>query len=183
MLRGFLLTSSPSLFTLNFKSAFSLQGSFGRKSSWAGIWSHLLCLCVICMGNCPWFTDGKLWFTDDEETLQNAPCSSTAKFMLPGNTKCSMTSLADTKHIFRERKIYLFLKPRMSQLAKTTRGWQTARALRARQDYKVSTVGKKVKANASWQPKDRLLLNCPIFCFHNTILRLGPQKAIINCYK
>ena len=27
--------------------------------------------------------------------------------MLPGNAKCSMTSLADTKHIFRERKIYL----------------------------------------------------------------------------
>ena len=32
------------------------------------------------------------------------------------------TSLADTKHIFRERKIYLFMGPRISQLAKTTRG-------------------------------------------------------------
>ena len=32
--------------------------------------------------------------------------SSAAKSMLPGNAKCSMTSLADTKHIFRERKIY-----------------------------------------------------------------------------
>ena len=39
--------------------------------------------------------------------------------MLPGNAKCSMTSLADTKHIFREIKIYLFMKPRISQLAKT----------------------------------------------------------------
>ena len=29
--------------------------------------------------------------------------------LLPGNAKCSMTSLADTKHIFRERKIYLFI--------------------------------------------------------------------------
>ena len=28
------------------------------------------------------------------------------KCMLPGNAKCSMTSLADTKHIFRERFIY-----------------------------------------------------------------------------
>ena len=32
--------------------------------------------------------------------------SSAAKSMLPGNAKCSMTSLADTKHIFRERFIY-----------------------------------------------------------------------------
>ena len=28
------------------------------------------------------------------------------KSMLPGNAKCSMTSLADTKNIFRERFIY-----------------------------------------------------------------------------
>ena len=48
LLRGFLLTSSPSLFTLNLKLAFSLQMSFGNKSSWARIWSHLLCLCVDC---------------------------------------------------------------------------------------------------------------------------------------
>ena len=48
--------------------------------------------------------------------------SSAAKSMLPGNAKCSMTSLADTKHIFRERKVYLFMKPRIWQLAKTTRG-------------------------------------------------------------
>ena len=32
--------------------------------------------------------------------------------MLPGNAKCTMTSLADTKHIFREREIYLLMKPR-----------------------------------------------------------------------
>ena len=62
--------------------------------------------------------------------------------MLRGNAKCSMTSLADTKLIFRERKIYLIMKPRISKLAKTTRGWQTARALRARQDYKVATLRK-----------------------------------------
>ena len=42
--------------------------------------------------------------------------------MLPGNAKCTMTLLADTKHIFREREIYLLMKPRISQLAKTTRG-------------------------------------------------------------
>ena len=47
--------------------------------------------------------------------------------MLPGNAKCSMTSLADAKHIFRER----FMKPRISQLAKTRHGQQTACALRA----------------------------------------------------
>ena len=28
--------------------------------------------------------------------------------MLHGNAKCSMTSLAGTKHIFKERKIYLW---------------------------------------------------------------------------
>ena len=33
------------------------------------------------------------------------------------------------------------MKPRISQLAKTTRGQKTARALRARQDYKVATLG------------------------------------------
>ena len=64
--------------------------------------------------------------------------------MLPGNAKCSMTSLADTKHIFRERKIDLFMGPRISQLVKTTRGQQTARALRARRDYKVATLGIKI---------------------------------------
>ena len=32
-----------------------------------------------------------------------------AKSMLPGNAKCSMTSLADTKHIFRERKFIYFI--------------------------------------------------------------------------
>ena len=32
-----------------------------------------------------------------------------AKSMLPGNAKCSMTSLVDTKHIFRERKMYSFI--------------------------------------------------------------------------
>ena len=53
---------------------------------------------------------------------ENAPWSSAAKSMLPGNAKCSMTSSADTKHIFRERKIYLFMAPRISQLAKTTHG-------------------------------------------------------------
>ena len=37
----------------------------------------------------------------------NAPWSLAAKSMLPGNEKCFMTSLPDTKHIFRERKIYL----------------------------------------------------------------------------
>ena len=45
--------------------------------------------------------------------------------MLPGNAKCFMMSLADTKQIFRERKIDISL------LATTTRGKQTARASRA----------------------------------------------------
>ena len=36
-----------------------------------------------------------------------------AKSILPGNVKCSMTSLTDTKHIFRERFIFRsWLRPR-----------------------------------------------------------------------
>ena len=44
----------------------------------------------------------------DSQTI-NTPWSSAAKSMLPRNAKYSMTSLADAKHIFRERKIYLFI--------------------------------------------------------------------------
>ena len=44
--------------------------------------------------------------------------SSAAKSMLPGNAKCSLTSLADTKYIFMKR----FMAHRILQLAKTTRG-------------------------------------------------------------
>ena len=47
LLRGFLLTSSPSLLTLNLKSAFSLQRSFGGKSSWERIWSSMEPLVVL----------------------------------------------------------------------------------------------------------------------------------------
>ena len=52
--------------------------------------------------------------------------------MLPGNAKCSMTSLTDTKN--------RLMAHRILQLAKTTRGWQTARAFHARRDYKVATL-------------------------------------------
>ena len=72
--------------------------------------------------------------------------------MLPGNAKCSMTSLADTKHIFRER----FMKPRISQLAKTTRGSQTVRALRAQQDYKVAMLGKIQLVGQKYRDKTTL---------------------------
>ena len=70
--------------------------------------------------------------------------SSAAKSMLPGNAKCSMTyryktSLADTKHMYRERKIYLFTAHHILPLAKTTRGSGVARALCARRDYKLAS--------------------------------------------
>ena len=42
----------------------------------------------------------------DSQTMTWSPA---AKSMLPGNAKCSMASLADTKHIFRERKIHKFI--------------------------------------------------------------------------
>ena len=47
LLRDFLFTSSPSLFTLNFKSAFSLQRNFSEKSYSARNCSHLLCCCYV----------------------------------------------------------------------------------------------------------------------------------------
>ena len=37
---------------------------------------------------------------------ENAPWSSRQQSMLLGNAKCSMTSLADTEHIFMKRLIY-----------------------------------------------------------------------------
>ena len=130
LLRGFLLTSSPSLFTLNLKSAFSHQRSFGGKSSWARIWSHLVVVSLgaICMGNCSWFTDGKLCFSGHRGRslccleMQNAPWH-----------HWRMPSII----IFRER----FMKPRISQLAKTRHGQQTARVLCVQQDYKVVSRG------------------------------------------
>ena len=77
----------------------------GKKLGTFG--TAVLCHLAIWMGNCSWFTDGKHCFTDDESTQQpwwiiheNAPWSSAAKSMLPGNAKCSMTSLADTKNIY-----------------------------------------------------------------------------------
>ena len=104
LLHGFLLTSSPSLFTLNWKSAFSLQRSFGGKSSWARIWSHLLCLCVICMGNCSWFTDGKLWFTDDDLVIGGEVYVARKRKLLDDVIGGYQAYIK-----IRERKIYLFI--------------------------------------------------------------------------
>ena len=69
------------------------------------------------------------------------PWSSAAKSMLPGNTKCSMTSLADTKNIYswkdlRRIEFCSWLRPRaVSRLL----------ALRARRDYKVATLGIRMR--------------------------------------
>ena len=49
------------------------------------------------------------------------------------------------------------MKPRISQLAKTTRGQQTAPALRARQDYKVATLGKSAKCVALFLESIKML--------------------------
>ena len=78
--------------------------------------------------------------------------SSAAKSMLPGNAKCDMTSLADTKHIFRERKINLFMAHRILHLAKTTRSSRDASALRAQRDYKLASLaafGRSLRENKS----------------------------------
>ena len=106
LLRSFLLTSSPSLFTLNLKSVFSLQRSFGEISSWARIWSHLLCLCVICVGNCLWFTDGKL-FTDNELTHQNAPLVIGGEVYVAWKRKM-LQDVTGRHQAYIQRKIYLW---------------------------------------------------------------------------
>ena len=74
----------------------------------------------------PRFTDFFYWFWEKNRLfcslinkhIKMGLWSSVAKSMLPGNAKCSMTSLADTKHIFRERFIY----EASNFAAKTTRG-------------------------------------------------------------
>ena len=67
LLRGCLLRSARLWILIGV-----LRRSFNGKSSSARICRHLLCLqfCVIWMGNCSWFTDGKHCFTDDESTQQ-----------------------------------------------------------------------------------------------------------------
>ena len=69
-----------------------LQRSFNGKSFSARICRHLLCLqfCVISMGNCSWFADGKHCLTDGQV------------YVVWKHT-CSLTSLADTKGIFMKR--------------------------------------------------------------------------------
>ena len=51
--------------------------------------------------------------TVNKQIHQNAPWSSAAKFMLPGNAKCSMTSLADTKQsdLFMNPRFRSWLRP------------------------------------------------------------------------
>ena len=49
-------------------------------------------------------------FVSKTMNKHNAPWSSVAKSMLPGNAKCSMTSLADTKHVFSQRKKVLCIE-------------------------------------------------------------------------
>ena len=64
--RGFLLSSSPSLLALNYKSALLLQ-SFGGKSSPARISSHLrLRLRDIRMRTFSWFTNSKHYFSPNQ---------------------------------------------------------------------------------------------------------------------
>ena len=86
-----------------------LQRSSNGKSSLARICRHLLFLLIVrdsTIANIVSQTMNKhksiSWIIHE-----NAPWSSAAKFMLPGNAKCSMTSLSDTKHIFMKRLIYL----------------------------------------------------------------------------
>ena len=113
LLRGFLLTSSPSLFTLNFKSAFLLQRSFGGKYLPGRGFGAICCVCVSfawkIVRDSPMVNIVSQTMNKHNSLLkiirENAPWSSAAKSMLPGNAKCSMKkryvmSLADTKHIF-----------------------------------------------------------------------------------
>ena len=141
LLHGFLLTSSPSLFTLNWKSAFSLQSSFGGKSSWARIWSHLLCLCVICMGNCSWFTDSKLWFTDDELTHQCALVIGGEVYVTWKRKMLHDVVGGYQAYIQRKKDLFVYLWSLEFCSWLRPRAVSRLRALRARPDYKVTTLG------------------------------------------
>ena len=146
LLCGFLLTSSPSLLTLNLNSAFSFQRGFGGESFAARICSHLLCLvmCVICMGNCSWFTDrmnkhiSPSWIKH-----QSAAWLSAAKSMLPGNRKCSMMvmlyDLIDGHQAICSKKERKMGHPICSWLRPLA--LHVLRKARARRDYKLSSFG------------------------------------------
>ena len=101
LLHGFLLTSSPSLFTL----------SLSRCSHSRGVSVEILpgrgfgATCCACVSFAREIVRDSPMVNFDSQTMNKhikvRLGHRAANSMLPGNAKCSMTSLADTKHIFR----------------------------------------------------------------------------------
>ena len=120
LLRGCLLRSARRWILIGV-----LQRSFNGKSSSARICWHLLCLqfYVISMGNCSWFTNGKHCFPDGQVYVA---------------WKHKM--LIDVIGRHQGRYIYLW----RIEFCRWLRPCAVSR-LRARRDYKVSTLGNYIK--------------------------------------
>ena len=108
-----LLPSSSSLLPLNFKSVFSLQRISVENLPRRGF-GATCCACVSfaleIVRDLPMVNIVSQTMNKHNKPFMNntwnAPWSSAAKSLLPGNAKCSMTSVADNKHIFVERFMY-----------------------------------------------------------------------------
>ena len=108
-----LLPSSSSLLVLNFKSVFSLQRISVENLPPRGF-GATCCACVSfaleIVRDLPMVNIVSQTMNKHNKPFMNntwnAPWSSAAKSLLPGNAKCSMTSVADTKHKFVERFMY-----------------------------------------------------------------------------
>ena len=150
LLRCLLPRSPASLFALNFKSAFSLQRFFGVKSSPARIYSRRSCVCY----SVP-FAREIAW----DSPIVNIVSQTLKEQALPqyfGHwwESLSLECCLETKNAsWRQTTVwrhdghhrnYIYKKRwalRVCSSLGSTRGARTARALRARRDYKLTLLG------------------------------------------
>ena len=147
-----LLPPSPaSLFALNFKSVFSLQRFFGVKSSPARIYSRRSCVCY----SVPFAREIAWDLPIGNIVSQTLKEQALPKYfghwweiaftrMLPRNKKCVVTSNYCVTSWGTPSELYIYKKRwalRVCSSLGSTRGPRTARALRARRDYKLTLLG------------------------------------------
>ena len=139
LLRGFLLTSSPSLFKLNFKAAFSFQRGVGEKSSPKRNCSHLLCFpfCVICIGMKLLVIHRSIINIVSQTINKHISLSWMKHKALPGHRRQSLCCL-ETQNAAWLNVTWCHCRD-ILQLAKTTRGSRAASTLRARWNYKLAS--------------------------------------------
>ena len=128
-----LLPSSSSLLALNFKSVFSLQRISVENLPPRGF-GATCCACVSfaleIVRDLPMVNTVSQTMNKHNKPFMsntwNVPWSSAAKSLLPGNAKCSMTSVADTRHTFVERFMYGASNFAANRRQKTSTWWTRA---------------------------------------------------------